>query len=367
MISNVRKPRCPELRQPESSGVGQRWELEHVLRKLPQAMKMRPTMLVFLALSLGHLAPRAQDAAVRPWEMCSITTAGGVVWASGRAGVYTSTDGGVSWQNNSSEDPSLGRSFGLGYDECGCTLFADDRRALIRYNERLFEVSRGSPSWRLVAKIPSGVRYIKYANWQSAWAICELRSVCRSEDTGATWQQVHSFVSVDFLAALTVRSKSNVWVLGSAGRVYHTVDSGRSWAMTQLAAAKSGALFQIEFTSEKRSWILGSDGFATIVYTSADAGETWTSARIPKLSGMNAMTVLNDVGWFVGIPQRVGIGTILHMAGQGEYWEPERVDLDETLIAAAALSATNALALGDHGTMLRTVDSGRTWQTVAYR
>ena len=74
-------------------------------------------------------------------------------------------------------------------------------------------------------------------------------------------------------------------------------------------------------------------------------------------------------GWAVGFrnadaESRADKAVILHTWNGGESWEEQITNTSDLLVDVAALSYGHAWAVGDNGTVLRTVDHGEHWSPV---
>jgi photosystem II stability/assembly factor-like uncharacterized protein len=117
----------------------------------------------------------------------------------------------------------------------------------------------------------------------------------------------------------------NVWACGYWGTILRSTDGGRTWSQPDTPTADT--LFAISFADDKNGFAVGALG---TILRSTDGGETWTkqAAQVPDEMG----------------------GT-----------RP----LDVNLFSVATLSANEAFAVGDVGTVLRTRD-GATWEKVTF-
>lgn len=118
----------------------------------------------------------------------------------------------------------------------------------------------------------------------------------------------------------------NVWAAGYWGTILRSSDGGRNWQQPDTPTAET--LYAVSFADDKNGFAVGAEG--TILH-SADGGVTWAkqSAQVPDEMG----------------------GT-----------RP----LDVNLFAVAALTPADAWAVGDLGMVLRTHDSGATWEKVTF-
>jgi photosystem II stability/assembly factor-like uncharacterized protein len=110
-------------------------------------------------------------------------------------------------------------------------------------------------------------------------------------------------------------------------------------------------------------------GYWGSVLRSSDAGDSWTQHRTPTSTTLFAVSFADAKhGWAVG-----NEGVVLHTQDGGVAWERQRVEvademggtrpLDAALFGVAALSPTEAWAVGDFGTVIHTTD-GERWQQI---
>lgn len=139
------------------------------------------------------------------------------------------------------------------------------------------------------------------------------------------------------------------YVAGNSGAIYRTIDSGHRW--TKLAAPSNANFYGLYFYDEFTGWILGAGG--TALYTE-NAGTTWEIVNLGVTADLRALSYGDDsTAWIVG--NRV----ILKSTDSAYTFRAVTVPYD--LRDIAALSATNAFAVGMGGSVYVTTD-GATWQ-----
>lgn len=126
------------------------------------------------------------------------------------------------------------------------------------------------------------------------------------------------------LFAVSAHGES-VWAVGYWGTILRSTDSGRTWSQPDTPTAET--LFSVSFADDKNGFAVGANG---TLLKSTDGGATWTKQP-------------------VSVPDEMG-GT-----------HP----LDVNLFGVAAISPTDAFAVGDLGTVLRTHD-GASWEKVPF-
>ena len=106
----------------------------------------------------------------------------------------------------------------------------------------------------------------------SRWRITGGRSIERSTDGGATWQQQFSDATFT-LAAGSAPSPSICWVVGQAGVVLLSTD-GRTWH--QVGAPTTTALVSVRAVDERTATVTDVNGRT---YVTTDGGVRWTQGQ----------------------------------------------------------------------------------------
>ncbi len=117
-------------------------------------------------------------------------------------------------------------------------------------------------------------------------------------------------------------------------------------------------LFSVSPVGENR---VVAAGYWGSIYTSADAGQSWTRGETDTKSLVYAVSMADEQrGWAVG-----QIGLVLRTEDGGITWTTQpndKVDQGVHLFAVQALDARRAWAVGEWGTRIYTDDGGKTWQ-----
>jgi len=171
------------------------------------------------------------------------------------------------------------------------------------------------------------------------------------------------------LYAVTTQGQ-NAWAVGYWGTVLRSTDAGRTWSETRTPTART--LFAVSFADDKTGWAVGASG---TLLRSTDGGATWTAQPVQIQDEMGGTRPLDvnlfgvaalspTEAWAVG-----DLGTVLHTR-DGENWEkvvfdaatyaddnvPERI-----LNAVVFTSPMDGWIAGEFATLLRTSDGGQTW------
>ncbi len=153
------------------------------------------------------------------------------------------------------------------------------------------------------------------------------------------------------------------WVVGTAGRIFRTVNGGQSWHMTQwrphrdrhLSREVGPDLYDIFFVSPREGWAVGKDG--VIIHT-VDGGDTWVGQDSGVTLSLNAVAFAPDgkTGWAVG-----NEGVVRHTTDGGKTWSPQPSGIANHLYDIFVLDAQRAWAVGENGHIIATTNGGQTW------
>jgi photosystem II stability/assembly factor-like uncharacterized protein len=162
----------------------------------------------------------------------------------------------------------------------------------------------------------------------------------------------------------------NVWACGYWGTILRSTDGGRKWTASDTPTAST--LYAISFADEKNGFAVGAVGS---LLHSSDGGVTWTKqmVSVPDEMGGTRPLDVNMFGvaaisateaWAVG-----DLGTVLHTKDAAT-WEKVTFDAatygddnvpDRILNAVVFTSPTEGWIGGEFATLLRTHDGGNTW------
>lgn len=152
---------------------------------------------------------------------------------------------------------------------------------------------------------------------------------------------------------------TRVVAVGDRGWIALSDDRGASWKRAKSPAAP--LLTAVDFIDDKRGWAVGHDA---MILATADGGETWTK----QFSGPLDQGPLLDVH-FVDAKRGFAVGaygTFYETSDGGAKWAARKVVVDDKhLNAIVDAGKGNLIVLGEAGTILRSGDSGATWQPVA--
>jgi len=255
--------------------------------------------------------------------------------------VWTSSDEGQTWtaRATTTNGPLLGVAFDAG------SIVAVGSASVVVQSED------GGTTWRNRGGVFAGpITGVAFATSQEVWATAGSDRLLRSVDGGITW----TAVPVPALARgtyhrLSFGSATQGLLVGSQGTVLRTIDGGQSFSRQTVGTA---AWLDVALNAVGRATMVGEAGGLA---QSTDGGATW----VVRSSGTTAS--LNAVGYTSGGETIAvgGGGLILRIDGDGQVRSvPSPVSVD---LYDVAFEGNVGIAVGDAGTLLRTVDGGASW------
>lgn len=309
-------------------------------------------------------------------------------WAAGDRGtILSSTDGGKTWQSQTSGvvenleaihfvDPMRGWAGGEGIALLSTTDGGRTwRRRPMRVrpvhalqfldattgwaggpNGTVLKTEDGGATWiNLYTGLRGAIDSIRFVDAQHGWAASAQQGVIAvTSDGGARWQMQRLPRTEGFagISALDFRDDSTGWVAGSNGAIFSTTDGGLTWQVRPSGV--SHPLLSVSFSDARRGWAVGDSG--TLLFTT-DGGGSWHAGTRPSLS--SAWFLDPKSGWAAGAG-----GTILATTDGGLSWRRQSTPITEDLYGIQFSNRTTGRAFAAGSTVLGTEDGGRTWQVL---
>jgi photosystem II stability/assembly factor-like uncharacterized protein len=187
---------------------------------------------------------------------------------------------------------------------------------------------------------------------------------------GLEWS-AQSSGALSKLSGVFFVDRDHGWIVGSNGTLLATEDGGAKWLRQTLPERQRGeALNDVWFFNPDLGLLLGEYGLfnrkgdfdlseRVFLLMSKDRGANWEAGtlRRPPDSILLRMSFANDqLGWAVGES-----GTIQRTIDGGATWTLQDAHTRKLLYDVAAIDGNHAWVVGAVGTILRTVDGGRNW------
>jgi photosystem II stability/assembly factor-like uncharacterized protein/tetratricopeptide (TPR) repeat protein len=181
------------------------------------------------------------------------------------------------------------------------------------------------------------------------WTCGEYGQLAVSRDRGETWQLIDTGTDV-CLFGLALASDGAVWVAGDAGFVARVnderlepIDVGTTSRLTAIYCIRDEAI------------ALGVDG---VLYRWR--GGVVTQVATGATRQLNALTITKHGSWLA-----IGDGGFIARSPDGTWFSRVKAELDTDLESMASLPDGRVVMVGDRGSVLVSIDDGRTWSSIA--
>ncbi len=288
---------------------------------------------------------------------CGIDFAGNLGIASGMVGAAVTENEGDTWEYESMPDHPL---WPVEPQLLSVTV-PSDSRAVTAGNFGIIYSRDAAGDWSELSRHEtlSTLNDITHFDENHVWACGDNGVIMASGDGGENWDS--QVIDEDFdLEDICFPTPLVGYCVGFSvwGNILKTVDGGASWTdITPSVPAVTG-LFSVDFMNEDCGVAVGSAG--EIVYTT-DGGASWT---VKTGFGTIDLTKVRfgdtDRGWVVG-----GSGKIICFDFNSDSWSEQTSSMSNTFHGLFALNADTVWAVGWNGTIVRTLNAGLNWQTVA--
>jgi photosystem II stability/assembly factor-like uncharacterized protein len=320
-------------------------------------------------------------------------------WALSKHTVLRTTDGGVHWQNVTPPGATLTQSS-----------IADFRAASIASiatpqpdgaSTQVLHTADGGQTWQQATIQMPFPRQISFIDPQHGWVLAAVRppggaaepvGVFRTTDGGKTWVNVATALFADTTppgrlpyggqkTGMRFLDASTGWVTGTVSLsnlawLYVTHDGGSTWQQQSLLMPQGVPSARLSILSP--TFFSAADGILPItfsnvttdsdiaidIYATHDGGRTWQSTA-PVSAALRILGFADMQHWWATD------GTMLYSTGDGgNHWI--KISPGENFKNIAQLDfvsdkvgwAISSTAL-DSSSLLKTVDGGRTWTTIA--
>lgn len=303
-----------------------------------------------------------------------------VAWASGDKGTFVrTTDGGKTWKA-----ATVPGAEALDFRDVDA--FSERTAYLLSIGtgdkSRIYKTTDGGAHWTLqFTNAVPGAFFDGMAFWDEQHGVAFSDPVdghfvvITTEDGGATWKPVPEGAlppalpgEAGFAASgtsIAVQGSSHVWfgLGGSAARVLHSADRGRTWtlATTPLATGEGAGVFSLYFWSPKAGIAVGGnykqpEEKAGTVALTLDGGKTWSVPPGTPPGGYRSCVAALTRNRGMSLVAVGPTGSDLSTDGGGRTWAP----LDATgfhAVSTPPRTHDTAYAVGEEGRIARLVDS----------
>jgi photosystem II stability/assembly factor-like uncharacterized protein len=222
------------------------------------------------------------------------------------AGIYRSTDGGMSWVPQQPPE-------GSGYP--ADVVFTDvDTGTIVGSEGTILRTTDGGENW--VAQDSGTVSDLFGVSFSSAnhgMAVGASGAIVRTTDGGDSWASQESGADVE-LRGVWATSSNTASAVGTQGTILRTDDGGATWVSQE--SGTEAQLNAVSFASESTGVVVTEDG---AILRTTDGGASWATVYEASPISLNDVWFANElVGTVVG-----DAATILRTTDGGASWVPE--------------------------------------------
>jgi photosystem II stability/assembly factor-like uncharacterized protein len=281
-------------------------------------------------------------------------------------GIFHTTDGGQTWTRQFQHRQRR---------DIRSIWFADSLRGWAIGEPPLLYTANGGRVWLTDSTVMGGIdalpRRIFFIDSLHGWVLTGKTNIYRTPNGGKIWTRhlIDSVAVVNDLDPLLGEFISKEimflnpqqgWLATSWG-LYSSSDSGKTWQRLNREYGFDG----VYFVNTRHGWVTGGNTFARIgaisnqIFETLDGGMTLqsktksvTNATLWGVDFIDAMT-----GWAVGVD-----GTILHTIDGGKTWVHQASPSVSWLKKVIFIDKNTGWIVGYGGTILHTKDGGQIWQ-----
>jgi photosystem II stability/assembly factor-like uncharacterized protein len=275
-----------------------------------------------------------------------------LLWGSG-ATILRSADG-VNWSH--AETPGDADLARIASNTDGSVLIA------VGAHGAVMRSTDGGQSWHAARNTgDADLETVSFHAPSSAWVAAGAHGrILRSTDRGKHWKPLPSTFSSGLLTSFVDAKTQRLLIGGEGGVVGVSADGGTSWDVTRISMP--GPVTPVTgfhrfgdrllATSARGRFLLSTDDGDSWELLQAEGTASWTDAALGDEHG--ALVLVGDNG------------DVLRSTNHGQDWELDAIDLDGRRHSLAAVhfdaACRSLLAVGQGGTLARSIDGGRHWE-----
>jgi photosystem II stability/assembly factor-like uncharacterized protein len=196
-------------------------------------------------------------------------------------------------------------------------------------------------------------------------AVGERTTILRSTDAARTWQAATITTSPTFAPTATLTGISfgadgqHGWAVCHDALSLATTDAGRTWKKSWQGENLTESFLDVLALDPRHIIAVGAYGLCV---ETTDAGQTWAHRKLtPDDYHFNRLT-RGPTGTLYLAGEH---GTLLRSADSGATWQSIASPYEGSFYGIVPLDAQTLLAHGLRGRLYRSADDGRTWQMIA--
>ena len=192
-------------------------------------------------------------------------------------------------------------------------------------------------------------------------AVGEYGHVIFSDDQGESWTQANSVPTRNTLTSVIFLDNQTGYAVGHEATILKTNDGGNNWELQYNERRGETPLFGVYFSDAKNGIAIG--GFSYALETS-DGGETWNQRSLVEDSydDFHLNDLFTDTKGNVYIPAEYG--TVYKSVDRGRTWQTLGTGYDGSFWGGMGLANGNVLVYGMRGNAYMSKDNGKGWEKV---
>lgn len=258
------------------------------------------------------------------------------------------------------------------------SVFDNQTSIAVGSNGSVLKTTDGGISWNSLLSGRSATFYaVDFVDRNMGWVAGSDGSIRKTTDGGVTWSTqstgVGSYVSISSISFVNTQTG---WLVATDNKIRKTTDGGATWAVQYTVTGTYVSLEDVYFRDANVGLVVGYAMGNGEVFRTTDGGQTWTSLEMGGSWMSRLHFVDNLTGWAVGITATsisytsdpFGGGG-LSISGQraavwkttdgGVSWTTSSFTFSNRLYGVWFSDASNVVAAGTSGAILRTSDGGR--------
>jgi len=323
---------------------------------LRQAVLGRIVVLVAIAMLCSSCGGYLPSISGTPWQQVSVPTEANLLdlsfvdakhgWLTGTSStLMETTDGGKTWEPRTLD---LDQAYRL-----NSVSFSGNEGWIAGQPSLLLHTTDGGKSWSRVplsAKLPGSPNTVLALGPKAAEMTTDIGAIYRTADGGKNWKAMVE-TAVGVIRNISRAPDGKYVAVSSRGNFYSLWQPGQAiWEPHDRNSSRR--LQSMGFTPDGRLWMIARGG--QIQFQVPDVPDKWEKPISPEFSTSWGLLDLafrtpNEV-WVSG-----GSGNLLRSVDSGETWEKDRSieNVPSNLYKILFLSADRGFIIGQKGTLLR--------------
>ena len=187
---------------------------------------------------------------------------------------------------------------------------------------------------------------------QTVFMVGGTGQIKMSTNQGETWEWIsrHLNLATDYrYLSVYFLNDNEGWITGNNGSILHTTNSGETWS--SQSTVLNAEISEIMFANEDLGWAVGNN----LILKTTDKGENWIQIN-PDFEIYICQDVfsLDQYCWIVDF-------RIIRSTDGGDSWEVVYLKYDSSINSVWFVSNTIGWAVGTEGNIMKTEDCGDSW------